>query len=69
MPSTARNVTIDFFTGQLDEESETTVAGLFHSIAAGETAGPVSIGAHPYELRDIQTVSYTHLTLPTIYSV
>ena len=54
MPSTARNVTIDFFTGQLDEESETTVAGLFHSIAAGETAGPVSIGAHPYELRDIQ---------------
>ena len=39
------------------------------SITVPDKTNPIKISELPVVLIDVETVSYTHLTLPTIYSV
>ena len=52
-----------YFAAKADVEGENDVAQVFRSTAEGETGH-----AHGH-LEYLETVSYTHLTLPTICSV
>ena len=55
-----------YFAAKADVEGENDVAAVFRSTAEGETG---HAHGHLEYLEEVGAVSYTHLTLPTIYSV
>ena len=76
LPGGGLNATIGFFTGNPPFNAIEEFKGEYRCITAdlrnapnGQSTGPVEVDRPWESYADDQPVSYTHLTLPTIYSV